>query len=579
MISSENRRFSSLTYLNVTQFLGALNDNIYKLLIIYFFIQLKGIENSHIVLAVSGAVFVLPFLLFSSFSGTLADRFSKRNVIIWTKVLEVVIMSLGFVAFYYSSEWCSYFILFLMATQSALFAPSKYGILPELVSSDKISKANGMLTSFTFLAIIIGTFFGSFILDVTDKNFIVASFVCIFIAFVGMCTSFCIEYTPPSGSLKRFSPLFYSEIYRTIKKVKKEPSLLAAVFGSAFFLFIGAYMQLNIIPFAVQSLHLTDIQGGYLFLCTALGIGLGSMVAGKVSGKTAELGLVPMACLGISICCYLFDFLSSHLYGCILLSAFIGFAGGIYLVPLECYIQIASPKKYIGQVIGTENFLGFVGVLFASIILYLVTEVFSLHADKGFVIVGTISLCVTVVITYQFFDYLTRFIGMLLSRIHFKTVFFGQNNIPDSPAIYVCTHTAWNDTLLLLGSQRRRMRFFIEKEQDHSSQWLHRLYRLLRIVLIPEIESLENNQYCWRAIRGILDKGISVCIFTNDPSAFNELLRLKNSELVSEILIENQYPMVAVFVEKGEKQKQPRFFTQLLNRFRVPAAISFASSN
>lgn len=579
MISIGNRRLSSFTYLNITQFLGALNDNIYKLLIIYFFIELKGIENSHIVLATSGAIFVLPFLLFSSFSGTLADRFSKRNVIVYTKVLEVVIMTLGFIAFYFSSQWFSYLVLFLMAMQSALFSPSKYGILPELVPPEKISKANGVMTSFTFLAIIIGTFFASFILDITDKNFIFASILCIFIAFVGMCTSFGIQRTIPSGSKKRFSPMFFSEIYKTLKKIKKEPSLLAAVCGSSFFLFVGAYMQLNIIPFAVQSLHLTDVQGGYLFLCTALGIGLGSVVAGKISGKTAELGLVPLASMGITLCFYFFDIISSHLYGCIFLSAFIGFCGGIYLVPLECYIQIASPKKYIGQIIGTESFLGFIGVLFASIILYIVTEVFGLNATKGFAIVGTISLITTGIITFQFFDYVTRFIGMVLSRLHFKTVFFGQNNIPDTPAIYVCSHSAWNDTLLLLGSQRLRIRFFIQKEQDHSSQLLQRMYRLLRIVFIPEIEPIENNLQCWTSIRKILDKGISVCIFTDDVSAYREMLRLKNSDVVNEVLSDNQYPMLSVFIEKGQKSKQPRFFTRILNRFRVPAAISFASSN
>ena len=132
MISNLTRRFSSFTYLNITQFLGALNDNIYKLLIVYYFIQIEGIENSHKILATTGFIFVVPFLLFSASSGTLADRFSKRNIIVLTKVFELVIMVFAVVAFAYESKFGSYCILFLLATQSAMFGPSKYGILPEL---------------------------------------------------------------------------------------------------------------------------------------------------------------------------------------------------------------------------------------------------------------------------------------------------------------------------------------------------------------------------------------------------------------------------------------------------------------
>lgn len=287
------RKLSSFTYLNVTQFLGALNDNIYKLLIVYLFIERDGMENSHAILATTGAIFVLPFLLFSTYSGMLADRFSKRNIIVWAKVLELVTVGLGVLAFMGESKLGSYLVLFMMAAQSALFGPSKYGIIPELVSRDKISQANGLMTTFTFLAIILGTFLPSFILDVTDHNFLIGGFFCLGIAVIGLATSFCIEYTPPSGSSKRFDIFFLSEIYGALSVARKQPSLLMAVLGSSFFLFLGSFAQLNMIPFAVGSLHLSDVQGGYLFLLTAIGIGLGSMIAGKLSGKYVELGLPP----------------------------------------------------------------------------------------------------------------------------------------------------------------------------------------------------------------------------------------------------------------------------------------------
>lgn len=576
MLSSIIRKFSSFTYLNVTQFLGALNDNIYKLLIVYFFIQLEGIENSHRVLATTGAIFVLPFLLFSASSGTLADRFSKRNIIVFTKILELIIMVLGIFAFWGESKLGSYCILFLLATQSAIFGPSKYGILPELVSTDKISKANGLMTSFTFLAIILGTFFASFLLDITNRDFIVAAIFCSVVALVGVITSFCIEYTPPSGSLKKFNVDFLYEIFSTLKFVRKEPSLLTAVIGSAYFLFLGAFVQLNMIPFAVQSLHLTDVQGGYLFLLTALGIGSGAMLAGKLSGKTVELGLAPIACLGVTISCYLLDLFSDRLFATIPLVVILGLFGGTYEIPLDSYIQVTSPRKNRGQVVAATNFLSFFGVLCASALLYLITEVFGFNADKGFTIVGSITFCVTIIITFQFFDYLTRFVGMVLCRLHFKVNYSGLENIPDSPAVYVCAHTAWNDTLLVLGAQRRRVRFFIEQEQDHT-KLMKKLYRLLRVVLIPAIEPLEKNQECLKVVKNTLRKGISVCIFVDTENIDREIEKLKHSYSFREILEETHYPIIPVFIEKGQKHNRSRFFTRLLEKFHVPASISFGS--
>lgn len=566
------RRFSSFTYLNITQFLGALNDNIYKLLIVYFFIQLEGIEKSPIILAETGALFVLPFLLFSASSGTLADRFSKRNIIVWTKVLELVITVSGVIAFIFESKAGSYMVLFLLATQSAIFGPSKYGIVPELVEENKITKANGLLTSFTFLAIIIGTFSASFLLDITDKNFLFAAVFCAILSVVGLITSLCIEYTPPSGFHKRFNVFFLAEIYQTLKMAYQVPSLLATIFGSAFFLFLGAYVQLNMIPFAVNVLGLTDIQGGYLFLMTAVGIGAGSLLAGKISGKSVELGLVPLAGIGIMFSCYAVDFFSMHLWVVVPLILFQGMLGGIYEVPLDSYVQIASPHQYRGQVVAATNFFSYLGVLCASLLLYVNSELFDYPADKGFTVIGMITLMTTIVLLFQFFDYVSRFVGMILSRLHFETEIEGSEKIPTTPAIYICNHTAWNDTLLMLGAQRRRMRFFIEEEQEHRP-WMKKLYKMLRAVNIPE--PLNQSQECFEEISSCLKRGISVCIFLHEIDVHREFKKICNSPTMRKITQELQAPLVPVVIEKGAKEKEPLFFKGLMHKLHVPARLSF----
>lgn len=576
MTSAFLNRFSSFTYLNVTQFLGALNDNVYKLLIVYFFIQLEGIEYSHQILASTGAVFVIPFLLFSALSGTLADRFSKRDIIVTTKILELVIMGLAVCAFAFQSKWGSYAILFMLATQSAIFGPSKYGIVPEIVSSEKISKANGLMTSFTFLAIILGTFLASFFIQITGRNFIISAIFCTFIAIVGLITSFGIEPTPPSGSEKRFQFFFLREIYQTLKLARQYVSLLPAMFGSAFFLFIGAFTQLNIIPFAVQSLQLSDIEGGYLFFLTALGIGTGALIAGKISGRIVELGLVPIGAFGVAISAFLLDFFSAQLFAIIPFVTLLGVFGGIFEIPLDSYIQVASPRQSRGQMVAATNFMSFVGVLCASGLIYLNSEVFGIRSDQGFTLVGLITVFVAFAFTYQFFDYLTRFIASILSRLHFRTRFEGQENIPDCPALYVCTHTAWNDTLLLLGSQRRVMRFFIEHEQQHSS-WMRKLYRLLRVVFIPDIEPLVKNRACLEAIQKNLNKGISVCIFIKSWDIYSEVEKLHKTEPFNQILEEANFPIIPVRIEKGVKQPRSQISQKLFAKFQVPAFIKFGN--
>ena len=369
---------------------------------------------------------------------------------------------------------------------------------------------------------------------------------------------------------------FLREIYQTLKLARQEVSLLPAMLGSAFFLFVGAFTQLNIIPFAVQSLNLSDIQGGYLFFLTALGIGTGALIAGKISGRIVELGLVPIGALGISLCAFMLDIFSTHLWIVIPLVTLVGIFGGIYEIPLDSYIQVASPRKSRGQMVAATNFMSFVGVLLASGFIYLNSEVLGLKSDKGFTIIGLLTMGVMIAFTFQFFDYLARFIASILSRLHFRTLFHGQENIPDCPALFVCTHTAWNDTLLLLGSQRRRMRFFIEHEQQHS-RWICKLYRLLRVVFIPEIEPLVKNQDCQEAIQKALRKGISVCIFIKSSDIYAEVEKLQQTPPFNHLLDTAKYPLIPVRIEKGTKENQFTLFKKLLSKFRVPASISFGN--
>jgi len=324
----------NLWFLNIAQFFGALNDNLFKFLTIYLLIDLKGIEASSDILFLIGIAFVLPFLLFSSVAGVLADRFSKQKVIVLLKALEVVIIIVGFVAYAYKIPWLCYSLVFALSMQSALMAPSKYGIIPELVRKEQIPKANGLITAFTYLAIIFGTVLASAMTQVTGRNFLLAISGCFLVAVVGFFASLYIPHTEAERNKQKISLMILPQIYKTLKYCKRTPRLVLAVFGSAYFMFIGGFVQLNIIPFSMQFLGLSEECGGYLFSVMAIGIAMGSACAGRACKREVDLGLACFGLLGIPLLLFIFPLFATHLLSTIVILTALGFFWGSFCCPL-----------------------------------------------------------------------------------------------------------------------------------------------------------------------------------------------------------------------------------------------------
>ena len=404
---------NAVHFLNISQCLGVINDNVFKFLIVFLFIDLRGIKASSEILFYVGTVYVLPFLLFSSYAGVLADYFSKQKLIVILKAVEVGIMFLGIIAFYFQSEFASYTLLFLLSTQSAVFGPPKYSIIPELIPpGGSISNANGLITSSTYLAIIAGTFLASFLTQITDRNFVLTAVICLFIAIVGYIASLFLPYTQPGRGKTKMNGFFLYDIYKTLRNCRKSPNLLLAVLGGAFFLFIGAFFQLNMIPFAIESLELSEVGGGYLFLTTAIGIAVGAFIAGRLSNKKVELGIPCIAIILMTMIIFFLATFSSSLIFVLFCLIVIGITGGLFIVPFETYIQTESDSKERGQVVAANNFLSFIGVLIAPFMIYLLSGKLGLTAAHSFYVVGVIVLIVAFVLLKQlknfFFNYLCR---------------------------------------------------------------------------------------------------------------------------------------------------------------------------
>lgn len=447
MRSNNSTDFRSLYLLNITQFLGALNDNIFKLLVIFFLIHIKGAADTNTILSLAGAFFVIPFLLFSSGSGVLADKVRKNKIIVWTKALEVMTMSASVLAVYIESPFFSYFLLFLMGTQSAIFGPSKYGIIPEIVAKDYVSQANGSITSMTYLAIIIGSPGASFITQITNRNFYIATSICVFIAIIGLLTSLGIRKTERGKSSKKINPFFFYEIYQSLALSVKRPFLFPAILAVAFFLFIGAYIQLNIIPFSMESLHLSEIEGGYLFSATAVGIAIGAKLAGKLSKAKVELGLASLSGFVIVLLFFLISLFSTKLIFVIIFLILLGVFGGMFLIPMEAFLQVASPNKRRGQIIAASNFLSFGGVLLAAFVLYLFNEKWGFSAAQSFALIGCLTLLFQCIIAGRMARHVLRYTALHILPLFYKLEWLGK--IPTTPSVILTRKASFLETLSL----------------------------------------------------------------------------------------------------------------------------------
>lgn len=541
----------SLGFLNVSQFCGALNDNIYKLVLIFFLIQMQGTEQANTILSAAGAIFVIPFLLFSSAAGILADKLSKNRIIIFLKVTEMLVIFLAILAFAFKITWGSYILLFLLSTQSAAFSPSKYGIIPELVSKNKVSKANGTITSFTYLAIIVGTFLASFLTDITNRNYVFVGFCCLLIAVVGFLASFGIKYTQPKGSNRKINFLFVVEIYQTLVDCKGYKHLLTCIFAAAYFLFLGAFVQLNIIPFAIDSLDLNEVAGGYLFLTTAFGIASGAWVAGKASRKHhIELALPCFSGIFISLFFFLLAASSYQVVFAVIILFCIGFTGGLFIVPFESFMQLNSPEENRSSVIAAANFLSFVGVLFASFALYLFNQISGLSAAKSFSVMGILTALVTLVLFARLSDHILSFSARRILRLFISVKPINLTLVRKSAKPLLMLEEGSFYKLWLLSSVVPSINVLFPQYKSHRFPWFQRLFFSLHRIESPQkFETLVEKSKSFQNLDTI------PCIYLNRKRPMPE----KQLFFMQGIFTRKSYQVIYVNVEKSEDTWEVRF--------------------
>ena len=284
-----------------TQFQGAFSDNILRNLLLSIVVGMNLAKSDReTFVSVVTFLFSLPFLILSMPGGWLADRFSKRQITIWTKVMEFGSMLLATAGLATHTLGLSLAALTLVASQAALFGPSKYGLLPELLPEKSLSWGNGVIELGTFLAIILGTVAGAWMGEHFVTHEVYAGYVLIGLSVIGFATSLTIDDVPAAAPQKPFRLNIVGDLWVQIGKMRRDRALFLAVLGNTYFWFLGSLLFSTIVVYGPDVLHIGQTKTGYLNAVLAIGIGIGSMAAGWISDNKIEYGLIPLGAIGMT---------------------------------------------------------------------------------------------------------------------------------------------------------------------------------------------------------------------------------------------------------------------------------------
>jgi acyl-[acyl-carrier-protein]-phospholipid O-acyltransferase/long-chain-fatty-acid--[acyl-carrier-protein] ligase len=497
----------------VTQFQGAFSDNTLKQLVTFVLLgmNLKPALRESVVPIVMG-LFALPFILFSMCGGFLADRFSKRSVSIGVKVFEMAIMLFALAALTLHNVPMLLASVGLMGIHSAIFGPSKYGLLPELVPNEKLSWGNGILELGTFLAIIFGTMLGGILSDQFAGRQHLSGFILIGLAIAGWATSLGISKVPAANPNAKFCPNPVGDLAAKMKGVRKDRPLWLAFVGNIYFSFFSIIVMSNLVVYGKDVLRVSDTRTSYLNAALAVGIGLGSVAAGYLSGGKIEYGLVPLGALGMTVFSALLAVpgLSYGMFAVLL--AAVGLVTGFFIVPIAAMLQRRPDPKEKGGVLAAANLLSFVGIFIASGVFLLFIKL-QWSAGRIFFASAVMTVLATAYCLWLLPDALGRLVLVILTHTVYRIKVLGRENVPQhGGGLLVCNHLSFVDALLVIGSTDRPIRFLMYKG-IYEKPFIKPLAKMFGVIPISSAQRPREMIKSLRTAAAAIEKGELVCIF------------------------------------------------------------------
>ena len=402
----------------VTQFFGALNDNVYKqsllLVITYGWISQQSADVSTLN-NLAALLFILPYFIFSATAGQIADKYERSQLVRGIKILEIVIMLIGSVGFLSGHLWLLLLALFLMGVHSTFFGPIKYAILPEILKPDELMSGNALFQSGTSMAILIGMILGGAVISLSQGNLIWISLTVVTIAILGYLSSrFVLKQNVTSPDIK-IDWNFFRTSFQTLKYAKNRPLIFLILLGNSWYWFYGATYLTQIPQLTQQNLHASENVVSLLLTFFSVGIGVGSLLCRRIGGSEVNLKMVPLGATGLTVFAFylaaslafvpertgemlgLKDIFTQGLsyYHVMLAVTLLGISGGFYIVPLYAMMQAFSPRSHRARVVAANNILNAVFMVSSAVFSIIILSIFKIDIKILFSITAILSAIFT----------------------------------------------------------------------------------------------------------------------------------------------------------------------------------------
>jgi hypothetical protein len=515
-----------------TQFLGALNDNLFKTAFI-FIINYGVLSETH-----DGArwtpmlngLLILPFLLFSALAGQIADKLEKSKLIRWIKLWEVAVMVVAAIGFLTHDAWLLAGTLFLMGTQSAFFGPVKYSILPQTLGAESLISANALIGTATFLAILVGSMGGGLLMKTGFASTITAVLL-LTIALAGMAASWRIPRVPASDPALRIDWNPFRQVLGVCRDAAKDPLVWRSVLGVSWFWFFGATLLTLFPTYGKNILHVNEQVVTLFLMVFCAGIGLGAMTCSLVARHRLELGVVPAGAVGLSafaIDLFFASFAHESTAGLAGVTTFLAsagsirivvdllglaFCGGLYVVPLNTLVQTRAPVHKRSRVLAAN---GIVSALFmvVSAAMTLLFAALAIPSVLTYLVLALMNLAVVVYIFNQGPEMFLRVAVFTVVRVVYRLRVDGLEYVPKTGRVVLAAnHVTYVDALILSAALARPIRFVMY----HEFAELPLVGRFLKLArVIPIASGRENPELLSRALDDIaraLHDDEAVCIF------------------------------------------------------------------
>jgi 1-acyl-sn-glycerol-3-phosphate acyltransferase len=523
------RRFAPFFW---TQFSGAANDNLFKFaftVLVTYQLQVSWMPPAMAGLVI-GALFILPYLLFSATSGQIADKVEKTKIIRLVKNLEIAIMALAAWAFLESHVPVLLACTFLMGLHSTLFGPVKFAYLPQALSERELTGGNGMVEMGTFVAILLGNIAGGLLIATPDIGRMQVAVACIAVALAGRAAAQCIPAAPATdpGLKINWNPV--SETWRNLKMAHGNIVVFRSLLGISWMWFFGAVFLSQFPSLARDVLHGNEQVASFLLVVFSIGIATGSLLCEALSGRHVEIGLVPLGAIGMTVFAVdlyfashalppaemlaLGEFLSRPYHWRVLADlALLSLFAGLYSVPMYALIQLRAQPTHRARIIAANNILNALFMIASAVIAGALLKA-GFTIPQIFLFVGIANAVVALTIFILVPEYLLRFIAWVMAHLMYRFRIRGDENIPlNGAAVLVCNHVSFVDAVLLMAASPRPI-YFVMDHRIFRIPVLGAVFRLARAIPIaPRAENSFAYEQAFERAAQVLREGGLLAIF------------------------------------------------------------------